>query len=122
MLQWNYTHQLIGGMKIIVDKFCYTEKRKYRAVAIAVDIRRPNRVKPMYKRKLFIERKPSMYMVKGLGIVMHPEIYAMVQRKMDEMVIEQERKMIFAAFGMDTSPQPKGLTMADLRDAENKGQ
>ena len=66
MLPVQWTQHYVGT-KIIVSEFAYTEKRKWRAVAIVTDLRRPNRVKPIYKKKLFIERKPVAYMVKGVG-------------------------------------------------------
>lgn len=115
-MNWQ-TSTLLSGMKIIVDKFCYSEKRKWRAVAVVIDLRRPNKVKPIYKRKLFIERKPRAYMVQGVGIVMHPEIYAAVQKKMSDSIIQQERAMFTSVFGIqDPPPQPKGLSLADFED------
>lgn len=116
LYSWQMSYQSFGGTKIIVDKFCYTEKRTWRAVAVVIDVRRPNKVKPIYKKKLFIERKPRAYMVQGLGLVMHPEIYAAVQRKISESVIQQERRAIMSAFGIPDAPQPKGLMLSDLED------
>lgn len=117
VLNWQTSNQIFGGTKIIVDKFCYSEKRIWRAVAVVIDVRRPNRVKPIYKRKLFIERKPLAYLVKGLGLVVHPDIYAAIQRKLGESVVQQERRAIMSSFGIpDTPPQPKGLTLSDLED------
>lgn len=116
-MNWQTSLYPLGGVKIIVDKFCYTEKRTWRAVAVVIDVRRPNKVKPIYKNKLFIERKPRAYMVKGLGIVMHPDIYAAIQRKMSDSIIQQERKAFMSAFGIpDVPPKPKGLTLSDLED------
>jgi hypothetical protein len=113
--------QHLTGTKVIVDKNCYTEKRVWRAVAVVVDVRRPNRVKPIYKKKLFVTRKPRAYMVKGLGFVMHPDIYAAVQRKLSDSIIQQERKSFMAALGIsDGPPQPTGLTLADLEDVIKK--
>jgi hypothetical protein len=56
-------------------------------------------------------------MVKGLGLVVHPEIYDVIQKKMSDGILEQERKVFASMLGADSSPpQPKGLTLSDLLD------
>ena len=121
-MNWQ-TISAIGGTRIIVDHYCYTTKVKYRAVAVVVDVRRPNRVKPIYKLKRFETKTPRAHLVEGLGLVVHPEIYAALQKKLRDSVIEQERSVFMSVFGipaMPTPPQPKGLTLSDLQDAIKK--
>jgi hypothetical protein len=116
-MNWSTSLHPLGGIKIIVDKNCYTEKVTHRAIAVAVDVHRPNKVKPIYKVKRFVKRTPRAYMVKDLGLIVHPEIYSAIQKKMSDSVLEQERKAFASLLGVDTSPlQPKGLTLSDLQD------
>lgn len=120
-MNWTQSFQSFGGTKIIVDKFAYTEKRVWRAVAIVTDKNRPNKVKPIYKRKLFIERKPCAYMVKGVGLIVHPEIYAAIQNRMRKSAEEQQRKMITSIFGLsEVPPLPSSLSVSDLKDLMKK--
>lgn len=95
-VQWT---QHYAGTKIIVSDLAVERKVKYRAVAIVVDQRRPNKVKPIYKRKRFETVKPIAYMVKGVGLIVHPDIYKKLQEQMSKSIMEQERKMFFSAFG-----------------------
>ena len=119
-MNWQ-TISAIGGTRIIVDKYCYTTKVKYRAVAVVVDVRRPNRVKPIYKLKRFETKTPRAYLVKGLGLVVHPDIYEAIQKKLRDSAIEQERNLFMSAFGAQPQePQPKALTLSDLQDAIKK--
>lgn len=95
-IQWT---QHYVGTKIIVSQYAYTEKRTWRAVAVVVDQRRPNRVKPIYKRKLFIERKPTAYEVKGVGLIIHPDLYNRLREYMAQSIMKQERQMWLSFFG-----------------------
>ena len=82
-----------------------------------VDVRRPNKVKPLYKVKRFVKRRPRAYIVKGIGLVVHPEIYSAIQKKMSDVIIQQERKALASIFGVpDVPPQSNGLTLSDLED------
>lgn len=120
-MNWQTYTSPLGGMRIIVDKNCFTTKVTYRAVAVVVDVRRPNKVKPIYKLKRFEKKTPIAYLVKGLGLVVHPSIYAEIQKKLRDSVIEQERNLFMTAFGAQPQePQPKGLTLSDLQDAIKK--
>jgi len=118
-MNWQTSMMPLAAMNIFVDKNCVTEKVTYRAVAIVVDVRRPNNVKPIYKVKRFVKRTPRAYKVEGMGIVMHPDIYNALIRKIGESVAEQERKLVLSALGIPTlaPPVPRGLTLADLEDA-----
>ena len=110
--------QECAGVKVIVDKFAYTEVRKWRAVAVVVDSRRPNRVKPIYKKKLFVTRIPRAYLVKGVGLIVHPDIYRRMQEQMTSSILEQERKAIASISGIPSSlMQPSSLTMSNIEEA-----
>ncbi len=103
----------VSGMKVFVDKNCYTEIVKRRAVAVVVDARRPNRVKPIYKMKTFRTRIPRAYMVKGVGVIMHPEIYNRLQAQITDSFMKQEREAIASAFGVPSalwSQAKKGIS------------
>jgi hypothetical protein len=115
-MNWSTSLYPLGGIRIVVDKNCYTEKRTHRAVAIYVDLRRPNKVKPIYKMKWFVKRRPAAYMVKGIGLIVHPEIYDAIQKKMSNSIVEQERKALMSIYGVSGEPQSKGLTLSDLQD------
>ena len=95
-VQWS---QHYAGVKIIVSDLAVERKVQYRAVAVVVDKRRPNKVKPIYKRKRFETVKPLIYMVKGVGLIVHPDIYRKIQEQMTKSIMEQERKMFFSGFG-----------------------
>lgn len=106
------------GTKVIVDKNCYTEKRVWRAVAIVVDVRRPNKVKPLYKKKLFVTRKPAANMVKGVGLIVHPDIYSRIQDKMRGEIIKQNERMIASAFGVpERLLEPTSFSLSTLEEA-----
>jgi len=94
-VQWT---QHYAGTKIIVSNLAVERKVKYRAVAVVVDVRRPNKVKPIYKVKRFETVKPIAYMVKGVGLIVHPYIYKKLQEQMSKSILEQERKLFFSAF------------------------
>jgi hypothetical protein len=94
-VQWT---QHYAGMKVIVSDLAVERKVKHRAVAV-VDVRRPNKVKPIYKLKRFETVKPIAYMVKGVGLIVHPTIYKKLQEQMSNSIKEQERKMFFSTFG-----------------------
>ena len=64
----------ISGMKIIVSKFAYKTKTVVRGIA---DSRRPNRVKPLYRRVTI--HIPLMYKV-GNDIVCAPEWEARIRQ------------------------------------------
>jgi hypothetical protein len=98
MIPVQWTQQYVGT-KIIVSNLAVEEKVKYRAVAVVVDQRRPNKVKPIYKRKRFVTRKPIAYKVEGVGLIVHSDIYKKLQEQMSQSIMEQERKMFFDAFG-----------------------
>jgi len=117
-MNWQTSMMPLGGMKIFVDNNCVTEKVTYRAVAVVVDARRPNKVKPIYKLKRFVKRTPRMYMVKGVGIIVHPEIYNALTKKLSDSVIDNTNKLIMSSLGLPTlaPPAPRGLTIADLQD------
>jgi len=91
--------QEYAGTKVIVSPNAYTEKRTWRAVAVVVDIHRPNKVKPIYKKKLFIERKPRAYLVKGIGLIIHPDMYNKLQEHIMDSIRKQEREVFFSTFG-----------------------
>lgn len=112
----NYTGftQGFSGIKVFTDPNCYTEKRVWRAVAVVVDVRRPNKVKPIYKKKLFITRTPRAYMVKGMGLIAHPDIIRRIQEQMAQDIDKQMRSY----FGLNGPAAPAStLTMADLEKA-----
>ena len=95
-VQWT---QHYAGTKVIVSDLAVERKVKYRAVAVVVDVRRPNKVKPIYKLKRFETVKPIAYMVKGVGLIVHPAIYKKLQEQMSNSIKEQERKMFFSMLG-----------------------
>ena len=64
----------ITGMKIIVSKFAYKTKTVVRGIA---DSRRPNRVKPLYRRVTI--HIPLMYKI-GNDIVCAPEWEARIRQ------------------------------------------
>jgi len=86
-IQWT---QHYAGVKIIVSEHAVERKVKYRDVAVVIDARRPNRVKPIYKRKRFETTKPIAYMVKGVGLIIHPDLYKKLQVKIGESVMKQQ--------------------------------
>lgn len=114
MIGWTQTYAL---EKIIVDPNAYTEKVKYRAVAVVVDVRRPNKVKPIYKTKRFVIRKPRAYRVKGVGLIVHPEIYDWIVRRMRSSITEQERRLVADILGVSSSQMQSSLTMANIAAA-----
>ena len=95
-VQWT---QHYAGTKIIVSHLAVERKVKYRAVAVVVDVRRPNKVKPIYKVKRFETVKPIAYMVKGVDLIVHPDIYKKLQEQMSKSILDQKRKLFFPAFG-----------------------
>ena len=95
--QW-ITHYV--RTKEIISSLAVERKVTYRAVAVVVDVRRPNKVKPIYKRKRFETVKPIAYMVKGIGLIVHPDIYKKLQEQMSNSILEQERKIFFSTFGI----------------------
>jgi hypothetical protein len=113
----NWKQELMG-VKIFVDKNCFTEKVKYRAVAVAVDVNRPNKVKPLFKRKRFVTRTPRAYMVKGVGLIVHPEIYQKIQRQMSDSILKQEREALASVFGVPNFfNYPSNLTLSNIEEA-----
>lgn len=97
-VQWT-THYT--GTKVIVSHLAVERKVKWRAVAVVVDQRRPNKVKPIYKLKRFETVKPIAYMVKGVGLIVHPDIYKKLQEHMSKSILDQERKLFMSAFGIE---------------------
>lgn len=118
-MNW-HTSILPIGEKVFIDKNCFTEKVTYRAVAVVVDIRRPNRVKPIYKVKRFVKRKPAAYFIKGIGFVVHPDIYTAMQRLLADSVEENQRKMIYSAFGVQEAVPPSSLSISELKELIKK--
>jgi len=113
-MNWQISTKAFGGLRIVVDNNCFTRKITYRAVAVVVDVRRPNRVKPIYKQKRFEKIIPRVYKIHDM-IVMHPTIYDAILKQMSRSIIEQERKALMSVYGIpDMPPQPKGLTLSDL--------
>ena len=98
MLPVPWTQHYVGT-KIIVSNLAVERKVKYRAVAVVVDKRRPNKVKPIFKLKRFETVKPIAYMVKGVGLIVHPDIYRKLQEQMSKSIRDQERKMFLSVFG-----------------------
>jgi len=88
--------------RIIVSKEAVERKVKYRDVAVVVDVRRPNKVKPIYKRKMFVTLKPIAYMVAGVGIVMHPDLYRKLQETMkgntEKQIVRQNELFVFPEY------------------------
>jgi hypothetical protein len=109
--------QHFAGTPVIVDKFAYTEKRVWRAVAVVVDQRRPNKTKPIYKRKLFVTRIPRAYLVKGMGYVMHPDIYNRLQEKIREQATKSVNDMTRSVFGLGEATKQTTLSMQDFAEA-----
>lgn len=95
-VQWK-SHYV--GTKVHVDRNAVERKVTYRAVAVATDQRRPNKVKPLYKRKRFVTEKPLAYMVKGMGLIIHPDLYAKVQAEMAKDIKKRSDEMIASLFG-----------------------
>lgn len=112
--------QHFAGTPIIVDKFAYTEKRTWRAVAVVVDKRRPNSKKPIYKKKLFITRTPRAYLVKGVGLIVHPDIYNGLREKMAQSVNKSLDDMTRAMFGLSNQIEQTTLTTEAFVDAWKK--
>jgi hypothetical protein len=108
--------QEYAGVKVIVDKNCFTRTVKYRAVAVVVDVNRPNKVKPIFKRKRFETRTPAAYMVKGVGLLIHPDIYRKVQEKVRDGIRQQEREIVSSIFGAPTR-NATSLSMANVEEA-----
>jgi hypothetical protein len=87
------------GMKIIESRFAVERKVKRRAVAIVVDVNRPNKVKPIYKMKTFVTEKPIAYLLKDQNtLIAHPDFLRAVQKKMGEQMqksIDEQLRDIF---------------------------
>ena len=94
----NWTTSLMG-IKIIESRFCVEQKVKHRAVAVVVDVRRPNKVKPIFKRKIFVTEKPIAYMLKNENtLVAHPDFLRAVEKKMGKQMqadIDKQIRNIF---------------------------
>jgi hypothetical protein len=112
--------QHFAGMPIIIDKFAYSEKVTYRAVAVVVDVNRPNRVKPIYKRVRFVKRTPRAYLVKGMGYVMHPDIYRALQKRIGESMRKSVDGMTRSMFGLSAAMEQTTLTMDSFIEAWKK--
>jgi hypothetical protein len=112
--------QHFAGMPIIIDKFAYTEKVTYRAVAVVVDKNRPNRVKPMYKQVRFVKRTPRAYLVKGRGYVMHPDIYRALQKRIANTMRKSVDAMTSSFFGLNAATEQTTLTMDSFIEAWKK--
>ncbi len=113
-LEWKSTFVV---EKVIVSPHAYTEKVKHRAVAVVVDKRRPNQVKPIYKMKRFVTRTPCAYRVKGVGWIVHPAIHDAIMKQLHNSITEQERRIVADIFGPACEyvpAPPASLTMAHL--------
>jgi hypothetical protein len=108
--------QHFAGTPVIVDKYAYSEKRTWRAVAVVVDKNRPNKVKPIFKRQLFIKRTPRAYLVKGVGLVVHPDIYQAMKEKMVKSMTKSINDMALGV-GLSNTLQETTLTMDDFAKA-----
>lgn len=95
-LNWTTTYR---GLKVITSVHCYDRKVKYRAVAVVVDQRRPNKVKPIFKRKRFETKTPTAYMM-GDTLVCHPDYLAAIQKKMGEQMQKSIEDEIRKLWGM----------------------
>ncbi len=115
-LEWKATFVV---EKVIVSPYACTEKVKHRAVAVVVDKRRPNQVKPIYKMKRFVTGTPCAYRVKGVGWIVHPAIHDAIMKQLHNSITEQERRIVADIFGLSNA-QPDSLTMAHLETALKK--
>jgi hypothetical protein len=64
-----------SGMRVFVSESAIEITTKIKGVA---DKRRPNTRRPLYRRVTV--RKPAIFMVKGLGMVVHPIIDAKIRQ------------------------------------------
>lgn len=87
------------GMKVIESRLCVERKVTRRAVAIVVDVNRPNKVKPIYKMKRFVTEKPTAYLLKDQNtLVAHPDFLRAVQKKMGDQMqksIDEQIRELF---------------------------
>ena len=87
------------GIKIIESRFCVERKVKHRAVAVVVDVRRPNKVKPIFKKKTFVTEKPTAYFLKNENtLIAHPDFLRVVEKKMGRQMqasIDEQLRNIF---------------------------
>lgn len=93
-LHWSSS---LMGVRVIESRLCVERKVKHRAVAVVVDIRRPNKLKPIFKRKTFVTEKPTAYLLKNENtLVAHPDFLRAVQKKMGEQMQANIDKQIRA--------------------------
>ena len=87
------------GLKIIESRFCVERKVKRRAVAVVVDMRRPNKVKPIFKMRTFVTEKPAMYLLKNENaLIVHPDLLRAIEKKMGKQMQADIEKQIKNAF------------------------
>lgn len=87
------------GTKIIESRFCVERKVKHRAVAVVVDVRRPNKVKPIFKRKIFVTEKPIAYMLKNENtLIAHPDFLRAIEKKLGKQMQANIDEQIRNAF------------------------
>ena len=89
------------GIKIIESRFCVERKVKRRAVAVVVDVRRPNKVKPIFKNKTFVTEKPTAYLLKNENaLIVHPDLLRAIEKKMGKQMQADIDKQIRNLFGV----------------------
>ena len=95
-IQWSTS---LMGVKIIESRFCVERKVKHRAVAVVVDERRPNKVKPILKNKTIVIEKPTAYMLKNENtLIAHPDFLRAIEKKMGRQMqadIDEQIRNIF---------------------------